>query len=75
MICAQKPMSAGQAIDSVMPSAFDNGSQNTEKPYAMPMHRWIASAAGGTSQRLKPGPAIVCSLSRKPSPAIVPSLL
>src|ERR1700712_2944545 len=32
----------------------------------MPMHRWIASAAGGTSQRLKPGPAIVRSFDRNP---------
>src|ERR1700734_2191813 len=29
------------------------------------MHRWIASAAGGTSQRLKPGAATVRSRSRK----------
>src|SRR6059058_2103625 len=62
VIWARKPMSAGQPIDSLMPTAFESGSQNTEKPYAMPMHRWIASAAGGTSQRLKPGPATVCSL-------------
>src|SRR6266852_3348221 len=44
----------------------------------MPMHRWIQSAAGGTSQRLKPAFAIVCSRSRMPSflaPDIVPSLL
>lgn len=32
----------------------------------MPMHRWMASAAGGTSQRLKPGPAMMRSLSSKP---------
>jgi hypothetical protein len=32
----------------------------------MPMQRWIASAAGGTSHRLKPGPATIRSLSRKP---------
>src|ERR1700761_4632880 len=31
--------------------AFDSGSQNTLKPYAMPMHRWMQSAAGGTEQR------------------------
>src|SRR5882757_2957225 len=63
---ATKPMSAGQATDSVMPIAFDKGSQKTEKPYAMPMHRWMARAAGGTSQRLKPGPAIVRSRARNP---------
>jgi hypothetical protein len=50
-------MSAGQARDSVMPIARDKGSQNTLNPYAMPMQRWIARAAGGTSQRLKRGPA------------------
>ena len=27
------------------------------------MQRWIASAAGGTSQRLKPGPATMASRS------------
>ena len=32
----------------------------------MPMHRWMASAAGGTSQRLNPAPAIVRSRARKP---------
>src|SRR4051812_16381890 len=32
------------------------------------MHRWIASAAGGTSQRLKPGPAMMRSLSSRPGP-------
>ena len=32
------------------------------------MQRWMHSAAGGTSQRLKPGPAIVrCLASRLPS--------
>src|SRR5882672_7177706 len=29
---AMKPMSAGQATDSVMPMAFERGSQNTENP-------------------------------------------
>src|ERR1700733_15248918 len=32
----------------------------------MPMHRWIIRAAGGTSHLLKPGPAMILSLSRKP---------
>src|ERR1700751_4390761 len=43
----------------------------------MPMHRWMQSAAGGTSQRLKPAAAIVRSLSRKPAsaPDIVRALL
>src|SRR5277367_5719285 len=43
----------------------------------MPMHRWMQSAAGGTSQRLKPAAAIVRSLSRIPPPApdMVPALL
>src|SRR5260370_24051960 len=33
----------------------------------MPMQRWIASAAGGTSQRLNPGFATVLALSRSPA--------
>src|SRR4051812_33907748 len=41
---------AAQATGLVMPSARDSGSQNTENPYAMPMHKCIQSAAGGTSQ-------------------------
>ncbi|MNC43961.1 hypothetical protein D3C75_928500 [compost metagenome] len=32
----------------------------------MPMHRWIARAAGGTNQRLKPGRAMMRSFDRKP---------
>src|SRR4051794_9581403 len=35
----------------------------------MPMQRWMHSAAGGTSQRLKPAVAMVRSRSRKPAPA------
>src|SRR5437016_5485430 len=43
----------------------------------MPMHRWMQSAAGGTSQRLKPAVAMVRSLSRilPPAPDMVPALL
>src|SRR6516162_394275 len=37
----------------------------------MPMQRWMQSAAGGTSQRLKPALAIVCSRSRTPSPPLI----
>jgi hypothetical protein len=32
----------------------------------MPVQRWVESAAGGTSQRLKPGLAMMRRLSRKP---------
>ncbi|GLO50501.1 hypothetical protein PPUN110474_19010 [Pseudomonas putida] len=32
----------------------------------MPMHRWMARAAGGTNQRLKPGRAMMRSFDRKP---------
>src|SRR4051794_12133099 len=35
----KKPTSGPHLIASLMPSAFDNGSQNTENPYAMPMHK------------------------------------
>src|SRR5579864_5864713 len=63
--------SLGQATDLVIPMAFDNGIQNTEKPYAMPMHRWIAKAHGGTSQRLYALPATVRSRSRRPGARVV----
>src|SRR5579884_2165141 len=51
----------------VIPMARDSGSQNTLNPYAIPMERWIASAAGGTSQRLKPGFAMMRSLASSPA--------
>src|SRR5262245_16701798 len=63
---ARNDMSAGHATDCVMPIARESGSQNTLKPYAMPMHKWMASAAGGTSQRLNPGPAMIRSLDKSP---------
>src|SRR5262249_45883860 len=52
---------------AVPPIARESGSQNTENPYAMPMHRWMHSAAGGTSQRLKPAAAMMRSRSRMPT--------
>ena len=40
------------------------------------MHRWIARAAGGTSQRLKPGRAMMRSFDRKPGAlATVPDVI
>src|SRR5215510_9142169 len=33
----------------------------------MPMHRWMQSAAGGTSQRLNPAAAMMRSRSSRPS--------
>ena len=33
------------------------------------MHRWMHSAAGGTSQRLKPGLAMIRSLESSAGPA------
>ena len=42
----------------VMPMVWLSGFQKTLRPYAIPIDRCMASAAGGTSQRLKPGPAI-----------------
>src|SRR5262249_43402184 len=62
----KKPVPGAHATDSFIPIAFESGSQKTENPYAMPMHKGIASAAGGTSQRLNPRPAMVRSLSRIP---------
>ncbi|MEL7644266.1 MAG: hypothetical protein AAGU25_09185, partial [bacterium] len=52
------------------PISLDKGSQKTEKPYAIPIQRWIARAAGGTSQRLNPGPAMVRSLFKKDNAAM-----
>src|SRR5689334_7042709 len=69
---AMNDMSAGHATDLPIPMACDKGNQNTLNPYAIPMHRWIASAAGGTSQRLYRGPAIVRSLSSSPASGIPP---
>src|SRR6185312_7209387 len=43
------------------------GRLNTLKAYACPMHKWTHSAAGGTIQRLKAGPATVRSRSRNES--------
>ena len=40
---------SGHDFEAVRPIARDSGSQNTEKPYAMPMQRWIQSAAGATA--------------------------
>src|SRR6516162_7303419 len=57
---------SGQALVAVSPMARDSGNQNTLKPYAMPMQRWMQSAAGGTNQRLNPAFATVCSRSRIP---------
>src|SRR6266852_3645478 len=64
---AKNPRSAPQATGWVMPMARLSGSQNTLNPYAIPMDRWIASAAGGTSQRLNPGPAMIRSLAKRPA--------
>ena len=62
--------SAGAAIDLSTPSMRVSGSQNTENPYAMPIQRWMARAAGGTSQRLNPGRAMVLARSSNPAPGL-----
>src|SRR5690242_14455548 len=67
--CWRKLMSAGHGTEWVIPIALLSGSQNTLKPYAIPIERWMARAAGGTSHRLNPGPATIRSLES--SPAIV----
>ena len=69
---ARKLMFGAQATGAVIPMALDSGNQNTEKPYAMPMHRWMANAAGGTSQRLKPGLAMMRSLDKNAGCATMP---
>src|SRR5260221_9211232 len=65
---AHASIESGQGIEWVIPTARLSGSQKTLNPYAMPIERWIASAAGGTSQRLKCGGAMI--RSRESSPAI-----
>src|ERR1700728_4361549 len=50
---------------AVMPIACDIGLVKTLKAYASPMQRWMQSAAGGTSHRLKPGFAIAFDRSKK----------
>jgi hypothetical protein len=65
-------MLSGQGIDRVIPTALLSGSQKTLNPYAIPIERWIASAAGGTNHRLKPGPATIRSLESTPAIAILP---
>src|SRR5256885_12011292 len=47
------------AAGAEMPMARPSGSQKTLKPYAIPIDRWIASAAGGTSQRVNDGGGVV----------------
>src|ERR1051326_6175811 len=51
--------------ECVMPIALLSGSQNTLNPYAMPIDRWIASAAGGTVHRLNSGDAMMRSFERR----------
>ena len=63
----RKLMETGHATGSVMPMARLSGSQKTLKPYAIPMERWMARAAGGTSHRLNPGFAMMRSLESKPA--------
>src|SRR5476649_151963 len=41
----------------------------------MPMQRWMAKAAGGTSQRLNPGCAMIRSRSSSPVPGGMPAAL
>src|SRR4030095_13736281 len=50
--------------DSVLPISRESGRLKTLNAYTCPMHRWIASAAGGTRHRLNPGGAISLDLSK-----------
>src|ERR1019366_4162230 len=54
--------SAGAGL--LMPTSVESGRLKTLKAYAWPIARWMASAAGGTRQRLNPSPAIECWRSR-----------
>src|ERR1700722_1609917 len=51
--------------DLFTPSSWVNGILKTLKEYTCPIHRWIASASGGTSHRLYPGGSIERSRSSK----------
>src|SRR5512146_965012 len=51
--------------EALPPMSRERGILKTLNAYTWPIERWIASAAGGTSQRLYPGFAIECSRSRK----------
>src|SRR5580658_3373024 len=64
-LSSEMPLQASAGAPAIAP---DSGNQNTLKPYAMPMHRWMHSAAGGTSQRLNPAFATVRSRSSRPAP-------
>src|SRR5882757_679987 len=48
----------------VSPMSLVSGRLKVENAYACPMHRCTARAAGGTRNRLKPGPATVFSRAR-----------
>jgi hypothetical protein len=58
-------------VDCVMPITLVSGPLNTLNAYAWPMQRWTASAAGGTSQRLKPGRATIRCFEKKPGRALI----
>jgi hypothetical protein len=77
-LSTQVPNSAAEtpsmtiAIEKMMPIAVSVVSKcltsavlYTLVAYAWPMHRWTARAAGGISQRLKPGRATMRSRARK----------
>jgi hypothetical protein len=63
---------SGQATLLSRPMARDSGNQKTLKPYAIPMQRWMQSAAGGTSQRLNPALAMMRSRSSNPATGAKP---
>jgi hypothetical protein len=50
-------VAGGHALAAVQ-SNWASGLLKTLNAYTCPMHRWMHSAAGGTNQRLKPGPAM-----------------
>jgi hypothetical protein len=56
---------AASGLPSSPISALPSGFQNTLNPYAIPIDKWTANAAGGTSQRLKLGFAVMYSLDKK----------
>src|SRR5579884_4040299 len=55
-----------------MPMRLVSGRLKTLNAYTWPMQRWMQSAAGGTSKRLKPGAATVRSRSRNDPATALP---
>jgi hypothetical protein len=54
-----------KGLPSLPIKALPSGFQNTLKPYAIPIDKCKANAAGGTNHRLKFEFAVMCSFDKK----------